>query len=76
MTSGPSTRLHGGPVIAPPASTEEAAAVVAALERFMRATATPSPAVAQGPEPWQRMAMLEAVEREPTDGDRDPWINT
>jgi len=62
-------------LIAPSASPEEAAAVVAALERFMRATA-PVPAVAaEEIDPWRRAALLEAVSREhPTDLP-DPWIN-
>ncbi len=63
-------------LIAPAASPEEAAAVVAALERFMRTTA---PAVAAGQEPqdgWQRAAMLDGVEREAQGELPDPWINT
>jgi len=58
-------------IVAPSASPEEAAAVVAALERFMRDTA-PTPAAA--PEPlsgWLEAARLEAVEREPR---REPWL--
>ena len=50
------------------ASPEEAAAVIAAIERFMRDTA---PAVAPEPErpsPWIRAALLEGVEREPFSG--------
>jgi hypothetical protein len=58
-------------VVAPAASPQEAAAVVAALERFMRETA-PTPA----PEPerlagWLEAARLEAVEREPR---HEPWL--
>ena len=50
------------------ASPEEAAAVVAALEQFLRDTAPP-PAPAEEPEnPWIRAARLEAVEREPGGG--------
>ncbi len=63
-------------LIAPSATAEEAAAVVAALERFMRATApvaAPSPA---GVDPWIRAARLEAVSRVEPDGEREPWINT
>jgi hypothetical protein len=52
-------------IVAPNASPEEAAAVVAALERFMRETAprtaTPPPAV----NPWQQAALHEAVARTP-----------
>ncbi len=53
-------------IVAPDASPEEAAAVVAALERFMRETApvlAPPPAAQN---PWQRAALYEAVAREPT----------
>ncbi len=63
-------------LIAPSASPEEAAAIVAALERFMRATApssTPADAAADG---WHRAAVLEGVEREPGQDTFDPWINT
>ncbi len=58
------------------ASPEEAAAVVAALERFMRATAPPPVAPRQGSDPWQRAAILEGVERESEGELLDPWINT
>jgi hypothetical protein len=70
----PSSRLK---LIAPSASPEEAAAVVAALERFIRATA-PAPAAeaSRGPEPWQRAAILEGVEREGQSELRDPWIES
>jgi hypothetical protein len=67
-------------LIAPAASPAEAAAVVAALERFMRDTA---PRIAPSPEsvdPWLRAAMLEGVARDvygsrPPD-EPDPWLNT
>jgi hypothetical protein len=64
-------------IVAPAASPEEAAAVVAALERFMRDTApTPAPA-APARNPWQRTALLEGVGREPAGlepwGDANPW---
>jgi hypothetical protein len=51
------------------ASPEEAAAVIAAVERFLRDHAPPAAA----PEPvsgWMRAARLEAVEREPG---LQPW---
>jgi hypothetical protein len=51
-------------IVAPNASPEETAAVVAALERFMRETA-PRPAVASAPNPWQQAALHEAVARTP-----------
>ncbi len=47
------------------ASPEEAAAVIAAVEQFLRDTA---PVVADAPEPvsgWLRAARVEAVERDP-----------
>jgi hypothetical protein len=56
---------------APAASPEEAAAVVAALERFMRETA-PTPAPAPPPvSGWVQAARLEAVERAPG---HEPWL--
>ena len=49
-------------IVAPAASPEEAAAVVAALERFMRDTAPkPAPPPPAGPSPWARAALLEAT---------------
>jgi hypothetical protein len=55
-------------IVAPAASPEEAAAVVAALERFMRETA-PTPAPAPPPvSGWVRAARREAVERGPRPG--------
>ena len=52
-------------LVAPSASPEEAAAIVAALERFMRETA-PAPAPADPkPNPWFMQGLLEAVQREP-----------
>jgi hypothetical protein len=50
------------------ASPDEAAAIVAAVERFMRDTA---PSLAQGTpggedaHPWRRAALLEGADREP-----------
>lgn len=64
-------------IIAPSASPEEAAAVMAALEQFMRDTA-PTP-VPGGPprNAWARAALLEATGREPDEpsawGDPHPW---
>jgi hypothetical protein len=58
-------------IVAPAASPEEAAAVVAALERFMRETApTPAPP-AERPAGWLQAARLEAVERAPG---HEPWL--
>lgn len=58
-------------ILAPNASPEEAAAVVAALERFMRATApVPTPPVAL-PSAWKRTALREGVTR--ADAHRQTW---
>jgi hypothetical protein len=63
-------------LIAPAASPEEAAAVVAALERFMRATAPVPVAPAPPLDGWRRAALLEGVSRESETDLPDPWINT
>jgi hypothetical protein len=59
------------------ASREEAAAIVAALERFMRETARSSTAAPASPKPWARAAILEAVGHEDDApsawGDPLPW---
>jgi hypothetical protein len=57
-------------IVAPSASPEEAAAVVAAVERFLRDTAPPPAPVEPPPNPWVRAARLEAVERFP---DANSW---
>jgi len=59
-------------IIAPTASPEEAAAVVAALERFMRDTApTPAPEAASGRSAWADAALLEATGHQL--GERVAW---
>jgi hypothetical protein len=63
-------------LIAPAASPEMTAAIVAGLERFRRATAARSAAPQEHPDPWRRAAMLEGVSREQPADVRDPWINT
>ena len=63
-------------LIAPAASPAEAAAIVAALERFMRDTAPRIAPVGEGVDPWLRAAMLEGVAREGGSDEPDPWINT
>jgi hypothetical protein len=64
-------------LIAPSATPEEAAAVAAALEQFMRATAPPPAPPAPRQNPWLRAARLEATGREPDEpspwGDPHPW---
>ena len=52
-------------IVAPNASAEEAAAVVAALERFMRETRAAPAAPPPGPNPWQQAALIEGVTRAP-----------
>ena len=52
-------------LVAPGASPEEAAAIVAALERFMRETAPAPAAVDDAPNPWFRAGLVESLEREP-----------
>ena len=61
---------------APSATPEEAAAVVAALERFLRATAAPRAPAQEHSDSWQRAAILEGVERDSEADVSDPWINT
>jgi hypothetical protein len=64
-------------LIDPAASPEEAAAVVAALERFMRDTAPPPASPRRTEDGWRRAALLEGVSRAGEDAwPRDPWINT
>jgi hypothetical protein len=46
------------------ATPEEAAAVIAAVEQFLRDTAPP-PAPAERESPWVKAARREAVDREP-----------
>jgi len=64
-------------IVAPSASPEEAAAVVAALERFMRETAPVVVAAPKRIDRWTRTALLEGVAREQDApaawGDPHPW---
>jgi hypothetical protein len=55
---------------APSASPAEAAAVVAALERFLRDTAPPRAPAPPPESPWVRTARAESVERDPG---HEPW---
>jgi hypothetical protein len=56
-------------IVAPDATADEAVAVVAALEQFMRdaATAVATGQPASGPfvSPWKRAALAEGVTRQP-----------
>jgi hypothetical protein len=63
-------------LIAPSASPAEAAAIMAALERFMRDTAPRMAPPTEHLDPWTRAAMLEGVAREDLADEPDPWINT
>jgi hypothetical protein len=56
-------------LVTPAASPEEAAAVIAAVERFLRDHAPP-PAPPEPPSGWVRAARLEGIEREPQ---THPW---
>jgi hypothetical protein len=47
------------------ASPHEAAAIMAALERFMRDTAPPPALATPPPDPWRRAALLEGAKHEP-----------
>jgi hypothetical protein len=58
-------------IVAPNASPEEAAAVIAALEQFMRATAPRLAAAPAPPSGWHLAARHEAVMRQP--GAPPPW---
>jgi hypothetical protein len=62
--------------VAPAPSPEEAAAIAAALETFMRATAPATTSPAQTLDPWRGAAILEGVSREPEHDLLHPWINT
>ena len=65
MNRRPRLELHGSS-----ASPEEAAAVLAAIEQFLRDTAPPPAAIEAKLNPWVETARLESVDREPT---RNPW---
>lgn len=61
-------------IVAPGASPEEAAAVVAALEQFMRDTAPTVVAPAERAGGWARAALLEGVRGvPPLHADGHPW---
>jgi hypothetical protein len=59
------------------ASPEEAAAIAAAIEQFLRDTAPPPEASGAGASPWTRAALFESAGREPAGpspwGDAEPW---
>jgi hypothetical protein len=61
----PRLELHGSS-----ATPEEAAAVIAAIEQFLRDTAPPPAPPAEVENPWVGASRLEAVDREPA---VSPW---
>ncbi|HUA11586.1 MAG TPA: hypothetical protein VMA83_06245 [Solirubrobacteraceae bacterium] len=69
MNRRPRLTLH-----APSASDAQAAAIVAALERFMRDHAPAPRGRGREPDGWLRAALAEGVEREPGFDGRDPWL--
>lgn len=72
MNRRPRLTLHGSS-----ASPDEAAAVISAIEQFLRDTAPPPAPPAPRDEPWVRAARLEGVGRAPDEpsawGDPHPW---
>ena len=59
-------------IVAPNAAPEEAAAVVAALERFMRETAPQAAPPPARRDPWLQAALQEGVARQPSEP--LPWL--
>lgn len=58
------------------ATPEEAAAIIAAVERFMRETATPaSPPFVTPRDEWRATALTEGVSRDPWVGGQHPWVD-
>ena len=59
------------------ATPEEAAAIAAAIEQFLRDTAPPPAPAGVRVSPWLRAALFEGVGREPAGpspwGDPEPW---
>jgi hypothetical protein len=59
------------------ASPEEAAAIAAAIEQFLRDTAPPPASSEPAVNPWLRAALFEGVGGDPASaspwGDADPW---
>jgi hypothetical protein len=52
-------------IVAPNASPEEAAAVIAAVQQFIRNTAPAPVSAPPARNPWQQAALLESVDRAP-----------
>ncbi len=62
--------------IAPPATPEETAAIMAAVERFRRETAPPPVSAMADADGWLRAAILEGVSHQVHGEAPDPWKNT
>jgi hypothetical protein len=58
-------------IVAPNVSPDEAAAVIAAVERFMRDTAPAPVAAPPRQNPWREAALREGVARQPAES--LPW---
>jgi hypothetical protein len=56
-----------------PASPEEAAAIAAAIEQFMRDTAPTPASPGSTTSPWLRAGLLEGTKRVATDYRDSPW---
>lgn len=59
------------------AGPEEAAAISAAIEQFLRDTAPPPASCAERTNPWQRASLYENAKLDPSNanrwGDGEPW---
>jgi hypothetical protein len=66
---------NGARTIAPAPTREEAAAIIAAVERFMRATAPRAAPEPDAQDEWSRAAILEGVERGAPPDLSEPWMS-
>jgi hypothetical protein len=72
VPSSPVNRRPKLSIVAPNVSPDEAAAVIAAVERFIRETAPVRVAPAAAPNPWHAAALREGVARQPVEP--LPWV--
>jgi hypothetical protein len=76
MQRAPIERGRAIEVLSPAASPEEAAAIVAAVEHFMRETAPREGETAlRSPDHWWRAGILEGVESDCSTELREPWTS-